>query len=192
MSDPKKPSARSSGILLHPSSLPGPNGIGDLGPAAYSFVDALVHARQKWWQILPLGPTAYGDSPYQCFSAFAGNPYLISPQYLLQDGLLDERDLHGVSFSAAQVEYGKVIPFKLQLLSKAWQAFRAGRVPSLRGPFDRFLTEQAGWLDDYALFRALKDANQGLGWHDWPEPARLRQPAYLERARRELCETIGL
>src|SRR3954451_19895603 len=120
MPDAVKPSTRSAGILLHPTSLPGPFGVGDLGPAAYAWIDALAHAKQTWWQILPLGPTAYGDSPYQCFSAFAGNPYLISPQYLLQDGLLDERDLQGISFPADHVEYGKVIAFKLQLLTKAW------------------------------------------------------------------------
>src|SRR5437764_3736061 len=90
---------RSAGILLHPTSLPSPYGIGDLGPSAYAWIDALVQARQTWWQILPLGPTGYGDSPYQCFSAFAGNPYLVSPQYLMEAGLLDARDLPSVGFS---------------------------------------------------------------------------------------------
>src|ERR1700730_8081625 len=89
MADHKQPSQRSAGILLHPSSLPGPYGIGDLGPAAYAWIDALVHARQKWWQILPLGPTGFGNSPYQCVSAFAGNPFLVSPQFLIQDGILN-------------------------------------------------------------------------------------------------------
>src|SRR5947207_10546412 len=91
---------RSAGILLHPTSLPGPYGTGDLGPAAYAWVDALVQARQTWWQILPLGPTGYGDSPYQCFSAFAGNPYLVSPEGLLADGLLARADLDGLAFPA--------------------------------------------------------------------------------------------
>src|SRR5436309_6721820 len=86
---------RSAGLLLHPTSLPGPYGIGDLGPAAYAWIDALAQARQRWWQILPLGPTGYGDSPYQAFSAFAGNPFLVCPQYLREDGLLDGRDLDG-------------------------------------------------------------------------------------------------
>src|ERR1043166_8500263 len=100
---------RSAGILLHPTSLPSPYGIGDLGPSAYAWIDALAHARQRWWQILPLGPTGYGDSPYQAFSAFAGNPFLLSPQYLREDGLLDNRDLEGVQFPTARVDFGPVI-----------------------------------------------------------------------------------
>src|SRR5471032_1009987 len=101
-------SRRSAGILLHPSSLPGPYGIGDLGPTAYAWVDTLVQAKQTWWQILPLGPTGYGDSPYQCFSASAGNPYLISPQALIDDGLLDAREIGSLSFPAERVDYGPV------------------------------------------------------------------------------------
>src|SRR5437764_1129106 len=96
---------RSSGILLHPTSLPGPYGVGDLGPSAYAWVDALVHAKQRWWQILPLGPTGFGDSPYQAFSAFAGNPNLVSPQYLIEAGLLDARDLPGSTFPLDRVDY---------------------------------------------------------------------------------------
>ena len=103
MTDYKRPLQRSAGILLHPTSLPGPYGIGDLGPSAYGWIDALVHARQKWWQILPLGPTSYGNSPYQCVSAFAGNPFLISPQFLIQDGILNHGDLEGLRFPAASV-----------------------------------------------------------------------------------------
>src|SRR5437867_11429562 len=102
-------SLRSAGVLLHPTSLPGPYGIGDLGPAAYAWVDALAQAKLQWWQILPLGPTGYGDSPYQCFSAFAGNPYLVSPQALIDDGLLDSRDVANVSFPPGRVDYGPVI-----------------------------------------------------------------------------------
>src|SRR5678816_1036097 len=97
---------RSSGLLLHPTSLPGPYGIGDLGPEAYAWVDTLVRAKQKWWQVLPLGPTGYGDSPYQSFSAFAGNPYLISPDLLIKDGLLKREDLGGVRFPAERVDFG--------------------------------------------------------------------------------------
>src|SRR5260370_10864276 len=99
-------SPRSAGVLLHPTSLPGPYGIGDLGPAAYAWVDALVRARQTWWQFLPLGPTGYGDSPYQSFSAFAGNPYWISPDVLIQDGLLKREDLVGFSFPVERVDFG--------------------------------------------------------------------------------------
>src|SRR5713101_1901526 len=100
------PPRRSAGILLHPTSLPGPYGIGDLGPAAFSWVDALFRARQTWWQILPLGPTGYGDSPYQAFSAFAGNPYLVSPDLLIRDGLLKDADLGGIRFPTERVDYG--------------------------------------------------------------------------------------
>src|ERR687886_524134 len=112
----KQRPARSAGIILHPTSLPGPYGIGDLGPAAYAWVDALVRARQTWWQILPLGPTGHGDSPYQAFSAFAGNPYLISPDRLVRDGLLKKDDLAGVRFPDEQVDYGPVIDFKKRVL----------------------------------------------------------------------------
>src|SRR5262245_2823141 len=123
MSD-KKPSPRSAGVLLHPTSLPGPYGIGDLGPASFSWIDALIHARQKWWQILPLGPTGFGDSPYQCFSAFAGNPFLVSPQFLMQDGLLSQGDVDGSAFPANRVDYGPVIIFKNRILAKAWNNFQ--------------------------------------------------------------------
>ncbi len=115
-SNEKPPARRSAGLLLHPTSLPGPYGIGDLGPAAYAWVDALVAARQTWWQVLPLGPTGYGDSPYQAFSAFAGNRYLISPELLVRDGLIKEADLSGVRFPASHVDFGGVIPFKTALL----------------------------------------------------------------------------
>src|SRR5258708_35631124 len=117
---------RSGGILLHPTSLPGPFGIGDLGPQAYRFVDFLAHSGCKLWQILPLGPTGYGDSPYQCFSTFAGNPYLISPDLLLQDGLLTEPDLADKpEFAESRVNYGLLIPWKLKLLQKAFNRYEA-------------------------------------------------------------------
>src|SRR5437879_4927926 len=108
MESPKTLPARSAGVLLHPTSLPGPYGIGDFGPAAYHWVDALARARQKWWQVLPLGPTGFGDSPYQSFSSFAGNPCLLSPESLLNDGLLDRADIEGVNFPADRVDYGPV------------------------------------------------------------------------------------
>jgi 4-alpha-glucanotransferase len=180
--------ARSSGVLLHPTSLPGPFGIGDLGPAARAWIDALARARQQWWQILPLGPTAYGDSPYQCFSAFAGNPYLVSPERLLQDGLLDAADVAGVAFPADHVDYGPVIEFKVRILDRAWDNFQAGRASWMREPFERFQREKAGWLEDYALFMTLKDVCGGQTWHDWPAELRQRDPAALARAREEHAE----
>src|SRR5258708_716021 len=118
---------RGSGILLHPTSLPGPYGIGDIGPAAYAWIDVLVRARQSWWQILPLGPTGYGDSPYQCFSAFAGNVYLLSPDQLIRDGLIGTLDVGGQLFPENRVDFGNVIPFKLGMLRRAWENLRAGQ-----------------------------------------------------------------
>src|SRR5579883_1997377 len=185
-------SNRSAGILLHPTSLPGPYGIGDLGRAAYAWVDALVRARQTWWQILPLGPTGYGDSPYQCFSAFAGNRYLVSPELLVRDGLLKQDDLAGVRFPAEYVDFGSVIPFKLAMLTRAWENFLSGAAASLRSPFETFCVQEARWLNDFALFSALKDAHGGANWQDWPHELKLRQPAALREARRQLSRAIGL
>jgi 4-alpha-glucanotransferase len=185
------PSKRSAGILLHPTSLPGPFGIGDLGPAAYAWVDALVRGRQSWWQILPLGPTGYGDSPYQAFSAFAGNPYLVSPDLLIRDGLLKDADLGGVRFPAERVDYGPVIQFKLRILTHAWEKFQARVAPSLVPQFDDFCRQQAHWLDDYALFMALKEAHGGASWLQWPKELVLREPAALQKARQTLAEAVG-
>jgi 4-alpha-glucanotransferase len=183
--------ARSAGILLHPTSLPGPYGIGDLGPVAFEWVDVLARAGQKWWQVLPLGPTGYGDSPYQSFSAFAGNPYLISPALLRNAGLLKEADLAGARFPADRVDYGAVIPFKLGLLGHAWGNFLGGAAAGLRAGFEEFCARQSAWLDDYALFMALKDAHKGAGWLQWPRELVLREPAALERARRHLADGVG-
>lgn len=182
---------RSSGVLLHPTSLPGPFGIGDLGPQAHAWVDTLVRAKQRWWQILPLGPTGFGDSPYQCFSAFAGNPNLISPQLLQESGLLDAADIAGAGFSAERVDYGAVMAFKNKILGRAWENFQAGRSPNLRGDFDQFRRENAGWLDDFTLFIALKEAHGGRSWQQWPGPLKVREPAALRHARNTLADPIG-
>lgn len=189
MPDPKKTS-RSSGVLLHPTSLPGPYGIGDLGPAAYAWVDALVAAKQAWWQILPLGPPGYGDSPYQCFSAFAGNSRLVSPDLLREDGLIDAGDLHAWSFPADRVDFGPVINFKNRLLARAWENFQRGKGGQLRAEFDQFLRQHA-WLDDFVLFKALKDAQADKGWQDWPRELRTRDAGALAKARQELADPIG-
>ncbi|MCS6850712.1 MAG: 4-alpha-glucanotransferase [Gemmataceae bacterium] len=188
---PKRRPARSAGILLHPTSLPGPFGIGDLGPVAYAWVDTLARARQTWWQVLPLGPTGFGDSPYQCFSAFAGNPYLVSPELLLRDGLLDPGDLAHHGFRYAPVDYGPVIQFKVYLLGKAWANFRAGRAPSLRAAFDAFCAEEHSWLHDFALFMALKDAHGGRCWLEWGPSLVRREPAALKQAEQELADSVG-
>src|SRR6476660_9751980 len=135
---------RSSGILLHPTSLPGRFGIGDLGPAAYAWIDQLVRARQKWWQILPLGPTGYGDSPYQCFSAFAGNTLLISPEQLLDEGLIDDIDIQEhPAFGTERVDYGGVYEWKGMLLRKAFETFASRTDHALRPGFESFVSDNA-------------------------------------------------
>ncbi|MBC7875912.1 MAG: 4-alpha-glucanotransferase [Anaerolineales bacterium] len=181
---------RSSGILLHPTSLPSPYGIGDIGPQAYRFIDWLSSTGSKLWQVLPLGPTGYGDSPYQCFSAFAGNPYLISPddliaeELLTQDDLLDKPDFH-----ASHVDFGLLIPWKLDLLQKAFSRFQSAP-EHLRESFDYFRADNASWLDDYTLFMALKESNGGGAWNGWPEALRKRRKSALKKAHNELAETI--
>ena len=152
---PFPPGYRASGVLLHVTSLPSPYGIGDLGPAAFAWVDRLHEAGQRWWQALPLGPTGYGDSPYQCLSSFAGNELLISPDALIEDGLLPAADVARDAFSPSVVEYEKVVPFKVRLLEIARASFGAGARPDLRPAYEQFCHAHAHWLDDYALFRAL-------------------------------------
>ena len=168
---------RSSGVLLHVTSLPGPDGIGDLGQSAFDWVDRLAATGCHYWQILPLGPTGYGDSPYQCFSAFAGNSYLVASQLLLEEGLLVASDLGDrPQFSPHHVDYGRVIPWKLDLLDRAFDRFT---------PDDSYLEfrrTEAAWLDDFALFMAIKDQYGGRPWVDWPAPLRDRHPGQLERA----------
>jgi 4-alpha-glucanotransferase len=183
---------RSAGILLHPTSLPSAHGIGDLGPTAYAWVDALARARQSWWQILPLGPTGYGDSPYAAFSAFAGNPNLISPEQLIRDGLLSEADFPPTNWPVDHVEYGPIIAYKAELTDKAWHNFEAGRGKELRPAFEEFQVQEAAWLDDYALFMALKEAHGGVCWHEWPEELVLRKQNALQQARRDLAESMEL
>ena len=182
---------RSSGILLHPTSLPGPYGIGDLGPQAYQFTDWLSSTGCKLWQVLPLGPTGYGDSPYQCFSAFAGNPYLISPELLIQDGLLTQGDLSNIpDFNASRVNFGLLIPWKLNLLLKAFSRFILSAVEGLHKEFDYFCAENAAWLDDYALFMSLKEANGGGAWNAWDKSIRTRKKSAIDKARKKHQESV--
>jgi 4-alpha-glucanotransferase len=189
---PFAPGERASGILLHVTSLPSPYGIGDLGPSAFVWVDRLARAGQSWWQALPLGPTGYGNSPYQPLSSFAGNVLLISPVQMVLDGLLRARDFEGASFPAGEVDYPAVIQSKHRLLERAWSNFRAGARPDLGPAFDRFCHDQAHWLDDYALFRALKARHGGAHYLEWPAALVRRDPAALDQARRELADPIGL
>jgi 4-alpha-glucanotransferase len=182
---------RASGVLLHPTSLPGPYGIGDLGPAAYAFADALAAAKQTYWQVLPLGPTGYGDSPYQCFSAFAGNTNLISPELLRRDGWLTDNDLASVpEFPAGRVDFGAVIEYKNRLLQKAAARYRAGRGEGVAVAFDEFCHRTQGWLSDYALFRALKETHGGTSWTEWKPELVKRDATALNRAREALEEEI--
>ncbi len=189
---------RSSGILLHPTSLPGRWGIGDLGPAAYQFVDFLEQAGQTLWQILPLGPTGYGDSPYQCFSAFAGNPMLVSLDRLLEAGLLTEADVepalaaYAHTFSPDQIDYGAVINFKLPLLRQSFARFRSGNFPAHEEAFNQFCSANARWLDDYALFMAIKERFGGASWDTWDRDIAARKPAALKRWSSELAESVEI
>ena len=183
---------RSGGVLLHPTSLPGPYGIGDLGPQAYRFVDWLAASGSKLWQVLPLGPTGYGDSPYQCFSAFAGNPYLISFNVLMDEGLLAQDDFSDLpDFPTSRVNFGLLIPWKLNLLGRAYSRFASlSAGEGLHKEFDYFSAENASWLDDYALFMALKEAYGGGAWNDWKTSIRKRRKAAMDKARREHAESI--
>lgn len=182
---------RSSGILLHPTSLPGPFGIGELGSEAYRFVDQLARARQSLWQVLPLGPTGYGDSPYQSFSAFAGNTLLVSLDLLAKEGLLTDEDLRGAPrFPEERVDFGSVIEFKNAQLERAYKRFKESGGDNLRHSFDVFQEYAASWLDGYALFRAIKNHQDGKVWSEWDEELAKRDEAAMERVHRELDEEI--
>ncbi|NQS92009.1 MAG: 4-alpha-glucanotransferase [Chloroflexi bacterium] len=181
---------RASGILLHPTSLPGPYGIGDLGPQARKWIDFLADSGTGLWQILPLGPTGYGDSPYQTFSTFAGNPYLISPDDLLRDGLLHVDDLvNHPDFQTNTVEYGEVIYWKLDLLNRSYNHFRY-HGKKLHKEAGLFYTQNQHWLDDYSIFMALKEFHGGMPWAAWPEKYRDRNLDALERFQDEYSYAI--
>ncbi len=172
---------RSAGVLLHPTSLPGNYGIGDLGADAFRFIDFLESAGQTLWQVLPLGPTGYGDSPYQCFSAFAGNPLLISPDKLVEHGLLRNDDLSGAPQSDPTViDFGEVIGWKQALLQKAYHTFRSMPDHPLRSLFDTFTASNTAWLDDFALFMALKEHHGGEHWNTWKKSYIHRQASALK------------
>lgn len=181
---------RASGLLLHVTSLPSPYGIGDLGTTALAWIDRLHDAGQTWWQALPLGPTGYGNSPYQSLSSFAGNWLLISPDDLIADGLLRKSDLAYQTSSETAVDYDQVIAFKNRLLDAAWSNFDTSAGSELKAAFEQFRTDQAHWLDEYALFRALKVRFVGARYLDWPTELVHRQPPALAQAKRELASQI--
>jgi len=183
---------RGSGLLLHVTSLPSRYGVGDVGPGAVEWVDRLQEAGQSWWQSLPLGPTGYGNSPYQPLSSFAGNGLVVSPDWLIEDGLLRASDLPLDAFPKGPVDYDAVIPFKHGLLEKAWANFQASAGADLRVAYEQFLNEQAHWLNDYALFHALNAKFHSEYYLDWPKELVEREPTAIERARRKLADQVGL
>jgi 4-alpha-glucanotransferase len=186
--------ARAAGLFLHPTSLPSRFGIGDLGPAADTFLDWAASAGLSLWQVMPVGPTGFWNSPYGCLSAFAGNTLLISPERLVEDGLLDARHLTGTPpFSEAHVDYGPLITWKRRLLETSWNE-ALGRTPALRDELRAFAEapEQRGWLPDWTLFASLIGRNRRLSWTEWPRELVEREPAALEAARRELAPEIEL
>ncbi len=181
---------RTSGLLLHPTSLPGGHGIGDLGPEAYHFVDFLAAAGQGLWQIMPLGPPGYGESPYAARSAFAGNPLLISLDLLAADGLLTAEDLlEAPGGSAGLVDFAAVEPFKTDRLRRAGQRFLAEERG--RRQLAAWAEQQRAWLPDYALFMALRDAHGGREWTAWPSELVRREPEALAKAREALAEGLA-
>ncbi len=183
---------RSAGLLLHPTSLPGRFGIGEINEAAYHWVDILVAAGQTVWQMLPLGPTGYGDSPYQTFSAFAGNPLLIDLTRLANEGYVPHQALEEAPiFPEERVDYGAVIAWKKPLLLGAYQRFVASADPAEMATFNAFCAEHdATWLHDYALFMALKEHFGGKAWDTWPQELRRREPAALAAWSERLSSTI--
>ena len=171
---------RKSGILLHITSLPGNDGTGTLGKNAFRFVEFLKKSNQKMWQILPLGPVGFGDSPYQCFSAFAGNIQLIDLELLAEDGLLEKSEIKPPAFSKTTAEFAKAREWKIPFLRKSYETFQQNIQPWLNEYF-YFQYEHKWWLNDFALFMALKDFFKGLGWHVWPEDIKFRKPEAMKK-----------
>jgi 4-alpha-glucanotransferase len=182
---------RASGILLHPTSLPGSYGIGDIGPTAFQWIDFLKKTGCTLWQVLPLGPTGYGDSPYQSFSAYAGNPYLISPEVLLEEEIIRKRDLEDMpQFPKEQVDYGLLIKWKLSLLNRAFDNFNRSANSHLKDDLSNFQAQNVTWLSDFALFMAIKEIQGGKAWNQWPLTLRRREEEDMMKIRRDLGENI--
>ena len=183
---------RSSGILLHPTSLPSEYGIGDLGPNAFKFIDSLFETKQKLWQILPLGPTGYGDSPYQCFSTFAGNPLLISFEKLILEGLLTKQEVSlKERFDENKVDYGKVINYKYSTLRKAFKTFEIKKDNIELDNFNYFCNKNSAWLEDYSLFMSLKDKFKGRPWIEWDRDIKLRDKEAISKYSNELFKEMN-
>jgi 4-alpha-glucanotransferase len=182
---------RSSGILLHPTSLPGKYGIGTLGKQAFDFIDFLAKARQQYWQILPLGPTGYADSPYQCFSSHAGNPNLIDLDLLVKARLLQADDLADYPhFSDETIDFEAVQQVRLPLLQKAYHSFTLHADNLEKMAYRNFLKEQAKWINDYALFRAIKANREQKPWYLWEQPLKTRDPEAIKANQALLHDEI--
>jgi 4-alpha-glucanotransferase len=182
---------RESGILLHPTSLPGPHGIGDFGEAAFRFVEWLERAGQRLWQVMPLGPTGFGNSPYSSPSAFAGNPLMVSLAWLQGDGLLTEEELApACEFPGHAVDFERVAPFRMRLLRVAYDRVEAEASSNLREAFEAYRAGAPNWLHDYALFVSIKDALGGGSWVEWPKDIRARQPEALASWRDKLADDV--
>lgn len=186
------PLPRAAGILLHPSSLPSRGGIGDFGPAAYHFADFLASSRQALWQVLPLGPLGYGNSPYSSTSAFAGNPLLISLERLAERGWIDRRKLDPLSSASGAVEYDRVFAQKLPLLFEAARKFVASGSGPARARFDAFRAANAWWLDDFVLFDALRAREKLQSWNHWPRDLAQRKPSSLETIRQDMAVDLQI
>src|SRR2546429_5439318 len=183
---------RASGILLHPTSLPSRGGIGDFGPSAYAFADFLASARQGLWQVLPLGPLGYGNSPYSSTSAFAGNPLLISLERLAQHGWIGVEKLEGLASDSGSVEYDHVFAQKMPLLFEAARNFVASASGSARERFDYFCARNAWWLDEFILFDALRAQQKLESWNRWPRDLAHRNSATLEKSHKELAVDLKI
>jgi 4-alpha-glucanotransferase len=184
-------SHRTSGVLLHITSLPGPHGIGDFGPGAYHFVDWLASAGQRLWQVLPMTPIGPGDSPYQSVSAFAGSPLMVALEPLVARGWLPAPDLPPGHFDAARVDYERVVPWRMQQLRAAAAGFFADRHAPEHAEYQAWCRTEAGWLDDYALFMALEAAHNGQPWWSWPAPLARREPLCVAQARSEQSDEMA-
>jgi 4-alpha-glucanotransferase len=183
---------RASGILLHPTSVPAKGGIGDLGPAAYQFIDFLAASRQTLWQVLPLGPVGYGNSPYSSTSAFAGSVLMISLDRLAERGWIDRSRLEGLPDSVDRVDYERVVKTKLPILEEAARNFLKGAKGEDRQRFEKFCWENGWWLEDFVLFDALRRHHNCESWNHWPRELALREPAALDRARKELADELNI
>src|SRR4051794_2896611 len=182
---------RAAGLLLHPTSLPGRGGVGDLGAGAERFLDYLVRAGQRLWQFMPLGPVGLGNSPYAASSAFAGNPLLVALEPLVERGWIDPALLdQAPNGPPEQVDYPAASAYKAAALRNLHERFATSADRTSRDAFVAFCEEQRSWLDDFTLFMAIKDTQQGRAWFDWPVPLVRREPAALARARRDLADEV--